>query len=83
MQRTYPKQGDHIRYHMGFTTYHHGIFCGDILERKNVVIHFDAKYLSGKVTNISYRKFAKDFKIEMKSRFSPCFRWHQTQLAYY
>lgn len=64
MQRFYPKPGDHIYYYCGNGIYsHHGIYCGDILDKRNVVIHFGEGW---QIRSISYENFSKGHKIHVK-----------------
>lgn len=65
MQRFHIKPGDHIYYSCGLFE-HHGIFCGDILGQKNVVIHLEGKHQGGKIKNISYKKFSKEREIHVQ-----------------
>lgn len=54
--------GDQIFYSCG-THEHHGIYCGDIRygnrNYQNVVIHFEGKFKRGKITRVSFEKFAQ------------------------
>lgn len=64
MKRFYPKPGEHIYYYLANGIYsHHGIYCGNILDKQNIVIHFDK---GQQITSISYEEFSKGREIHVR-----------------
>lgn len=67
----HPQPGDRIYYvchTLSYATHtHHGIYCGDITYRsrhyKDVVIHYEGKQKRGKISGLSYDKFAQNREV--------------------